>query len=209
MVTLDTLFRELNDRGGRYVLVGGLAVVLHGHLRATSDIDLVIDLAADQVVRTLAALHGAGFQPYLPVPPTDFADPVKRAVWAREKGMMVFSLRPPQGVPMVDLFLEYPRPFEELWARSVTMHLRGVPVRLVSVEDLLALKREAGRPAGRALSDTRGKLPPDREALLRTTLALTVDQRVEWLEAMMLIAINSGALPKRSPDQLTRARQER
>lgn len=42
---------------------------------------------------------------------------------------------------------------------------------------------------------------PDREALLRTTLALTVDERVSWLEQMMAIAIESGALPKAVPDQ--------
>jgi hypothetical protein len=46
-----------------------------------------------------------------------------------------------------------------------------------------------------------GHLPPDREALLRTTLALSVDERVAWLEAMIAIALESGALPKRVPDQ--------
>lgn len=51
-----------------------------------------------------------------------------------------------------------------------------------------------------------GRLPPDRQALLRTTLALSVDERVAWLEAMMLIAVESGALPKR-PDQLAGARR--
>lgn len=54
-----------------------------------------------------------------------------------------------------------------------------------------------------------GRLAPDREALLRTTLALSVDERVAWLEAMMAIAIESGALPKRVPDQLAGARRER
>jgi hypothetical protein len=58
-------------------------------------------------------------------------------------------------------------------------------------------------------SSDPGRFPPDREALLRTTLALTVDQRVAWLEAMMAIAIDSGALPKRVPDQLAGARRER
>ncbi len=51
-----------------------------------------------------------------------------------------------------------------------------------------------------------GRLPPDREALLRTTLALSVDERVAWLEAMIAIALESGALPKRLPDQLAGAR---
>ncbi|MGH7581436.1 MAG: DUF6036 family nucleotidyltransferase [Gemmatimonadales bacterium] len=146
MLPLESLFRDLNDRGGRYVVVGGLAVVLHGHLRATGDVDLVVDLEPEQVARTLSALQASGFQPYVPVPPSDFADPAKRAAWAREKGMMVFSLRPAGGVPMVDLFLESPMPFVQLWSRAVTMNLRGVPIRVASIDDLIALKRQAGRP---------------------------------------------------------------
>ena len=146
MLPLESLFRQLNERGGRYVLVGGLAVVLHGHLRATGDVDLVVDLSTDQVDRTLDALQAAGFQPYVPVPPSDFADPAKRAAWVRDKGMIVFSLRPASGVPLVDLFLEHPIPFDQLWARSVVVELRGVPVRIASIPDLIALKRMAGRP---------------------------------------------------------------
>ncbi|MBA3345918.1 MAG: hypothetical protein H0T44_11605 [Gemmatimonadales bacterium] len=146
MLPLESLFRELNDRGGRYVVVGGLAVVLHGHLRATGDIDLVVDFAAGEVARTLAVLEGAGFVPYVPVPGSDFADPAKRAAWVRDKGMLVFSLRPTSGVPMVDLFLEHPIPFEQLWARSLVVAMRGVPVRIASIDDLITLKRQAGRP---------------------------------------------------------------
>jgi hypothetical protein len=41
---------------------------------------------------------------------------------------------------------------------------------------------------------------PDREALLRTTMALTIEQRIEWLEQMMRIGLATGALPKQ-PDQ--------
>jgi hypothetical protein len=188
MLPLESLFRDLNDRGGRYVVVGGLAVVLHGHLRATGDVDLVVDLAPDQVARTLAALESAGFQPYVPVAATEFADPLQRAAWAREEGMLVFSLRPQSGVPMVDLFLEHPIPFDQLWTRSVVVTLRGVPVRIASIDDLPP--------------PDPGRLPPDREALLRTTLELSVDERVAWLEAMIAIALESGALPKRVPDQL-------
>jgi hypothetical protein len=44
-------------------------------------------------------------------------------------------------------------------------------------------------------------MSPEHEALLRITMALTVDQRVDWLEHMMAIALESGALPKRMPDQ--------
>ena len=58
----------------------------------------------------------------------------------------MFSLRPEAGVPLVDLFLEHPIPFDELWARSLVAILRGVPVRVASIDDLITLKRMAGRP---------------------------------------------------------------
>jgi hypothetical protein len=35
---------------------------------------------------------------------------------------------------------------------------------------------------------------------------MSVDDRVAWLEQMMVIAIESGALPKRAPDQLAGAK---
>ena len=37
------LCRELNAHGARYVLIGGFAVVLHGFLRTTKDVDLLVD----------------------------------------------------------------------------------------------------------------------------------------------------------------------
>lgn len=143
---LEAIFQALNDRGARYVVVGGLAVVLHGHLRATADVDLIVDLEDSEVKKTLAALEAAGFRPYASVPASEFANPKQRAAWVRDKAMLVFSLRPETGVPMVDLFLEHPIPFDPLWARSVLTTLRGVQVRVASIEDLITLKRMAGRP---------------------------------------------------------------
>ena len=64
-----------------------------------------MDLAPDQVRRTIAALEEAGFRPCVPVPASDFTDPAKRAEWIRDKAMLVLFLRPREGVPVVDLFL--------------------------------------------------------------------------------------------------------
>jgi hypothetical protein len=47
---------------------------------------------------------------------------------------------------MVDLFLEHPTPFDQMWNRSSVVTLRGLPVRVASIDDLVALKRAAGRP---------------------------------------------------------------
>jgi predicted nucleotidyltransferase len=44
-------------------------------------------------------------------------------------------------------------PFERLWARSVIVTMRGVPVRVAGLDDLIELKRRAGRPEDIADAD--------------------------------------------------------
>lgn len=42
------LFKALNDAGVQYVVVGGIATILHGYVRATADVDLMIDLQSEE-----------------------------------------------------------------------------------------------------------------------------------------------------------------
>ncbi len=48
--------RALNERGARYVVIGGMAMNYHGMLRGTSDIDLLVDADEDNMARVLDAL---------------------------------------------------------------------------------------------------------------------------------------------------------
>jgi hypothetical protein len=43
------LCRALNAEGVRYVLIGGFAVILHGFVRATKDVDLLVDSSEENV----------------------------------------------------------------------------------------------------------------------------------------------------------------
>jgi hypothetical protein len=92
MAIFAPLFRALNDAGVRYVVVGGLAVVLHGHARLTADVDLVVDLDEEQAKKAIDALVDMGLQPRVPVDPTEFADRSIREGWIRDRGMQVFCL---------------------------------------------------------------------------------------------------------------------
>jgi hypothetical protein len=142
----EDFFRSLNEDGVRYIVVGGVAVVLHGHPRLTADIDLVIDLepaAARQAMRTLTAM---GLRPRVPVEPEAFADPDERRRWIEERGMMVFNLYDPANpLRSVDLFVESPIPFDELWSRSKQISLSSGEVRVASIEDLITMKGNTGR----------------------------------------------------------------
>jgi predicted nucleotidyltransferase len=151
MALFEPLFKTLNDAGVRYVVVGGLAVVLHGHARLTVDVDLVVDLDEGQALRAIDALVRLGLRPRVPVNPRDFADRSVREAWIRDRGMQVFSMFDPSNpMRVVDLFVDHVVPFEELWSRSEVFELRDTIVRVASIPDLIHLKRLADRPQDHA-----------------------------------------------------------
>lgn len=131
----------------RYLVVGGVAVVLHGHLRTTADLDLVVKLDPDNARRAIAALTRLGYRPHAPVPAEAFADATTRAAWKADKGLTVFSLWSDRLPALeVDLFVEEPFAFGEVYARAVRVALDATTVSVVSIADLIAMKQAAGRP---------------------------------------------------------------
>jgi hypothetical protein len=159
------VFAALEARDARYVVVGGFAVVLHGFARLTADIDMIVDPEPRRCWCVLEGLLAAGLVPRPPVDIFDFCDEEIRRGWIANKGMRVFSLWAPKN-PMleVDLFVESPLPFGELWARSKRVVVGELSVRIASIKDLVALKRAAGRPLDRedvealtAIARTRGE----------------------------------------------------
>jgi predicted nucleotidyltransferase len=140
------LFKALNDADVQYVVVGGIATILHGYVRATADVDLVVDLQVEEATKIITTLTNEGFKPKIPVQALDFADKTKREQWVNDKGMQVFSLYHPDKTGMtVDLFVKQPISFNDLYQRSVVMDLDGLKVRVCSIDDLIAMKQLAGR----------------------------------------------------------------
>jgi hypothetical protein len=110
---IEQVLSTLTEAKVRYLVVGGVAVVLHGHLRTTLDLDLVLHLERDNLERALAAFSDLGFQPRVPVPLRSFADPMTRDAWAREKNMTVFSLWHPDHPGFaIDLLIQEPFDFD-------------------------------------------------------------------------------------------------
>ncbi|MEO6080492.1 MAG: hypothetical protein ABIQ86_12020 [Steroidobacteraceae bacterium] len=89
---LEDIFAALQTTGVRYVVVGGVAVNLHGYQRFTKVVDLVIELVPVQAIKALEALRSIGYKPNIPVKLADFADPEIREGWIRDEGMLVFQM---------------------------------------------------------------------------------------------------------------------
>jgi hypothetical protein len=146
----EPLFAGLNTARVRYVVVGGVAVLLHGFARLTGDVDLALDLEPVEARKAVAALAALGCRPRLPVDPMQFADPAVRAAWIRDRGLRVFSFwSPSQPMLLVDCFAENPIPFADLWERAESVQLATTRVPVASIADLIALKRLADRPQDR------------------------------------------------------------
>jgi hypothetical protein len=163
-VDFTGLFSVLSAAGVRFVVVGGLAMLLHGFDRLTADVDLVIDLASDAARSAVEALTKAGYRPLAPVDPAAFADAARREQWRRETGMQVFSLWDTTNArPTVDLLLQSPVPFEELWRDSSLVTLSGLSVRIASAAHLIRMKQASGRPQDLLdVERLRTKLPARR-----------------------------------------------
>lgn len=141
------IFKALNDAQVQYVVVGGLATVLHGYARLTADIDLVLNLDRPETEKAIRAITSFGFEPRLPVDPMLFADEKTREEWIRKKNMRVFSFYQPDNPLLVlDLFVREPMPFKEMLERAAQMDIGGVMVPVCAIEDLIKLKQKAGRP---------------------------------------------------------------
>lgn len=121
MALFEPILGALHTAGVRYVVVGGVAVVLQGHARMTADLDIALDLSPRTVEAAVAALGQLGLRPRAPVDPDD---PFRS----------------------VDIFVDEPIAFDDLFDRSDTVHLGDVPVHVASIGDLITMKRIAGRP---------------------------------------------------------------
>ncbi len=140
------IFAALNDADVDYVVVGGLAVILHGYLRATADLDLAIGLSPDNARRGMDALGSIGLQPRLPVSLDDFNNADMRADWLHNHNMPVFPLWDPANpIRSVDVFIDEPVEFGDLLADAVNKDIQSLKVRIASIPHLIEMKQRAGR----------------------------------------------------------------
>lgn len=138
---LERVCRALREAGVDYAIVGGHAVALHGAVRGTLDVDVVVRWTQDAVARAEAALLGLGLVSRIPVTAQDvFAN---RDEYTRRRNLIAWDFYHP-AMPMnqVDLLIDY-----NLAHKQVdTVALPSGPVQVLCKRDLMAMKRKSNRP---------------------------------------------------------------
>ncbi|MDP2705984.1 MAG: hypothetical protein Q8O70_00560 [Burkholderiales bacterium] len=141
------LLQAMSDEQVQYVLVGVLAVQLHGFLRSTFDIDLVLAMNDENLSRFIAVAQRYNLVPVIPVPIESLRNASLIEQWHREKGMLAFALREPHtGGSVVDVLVRPDVPYDRLMVNAVAGELFGRKVWIASIDDLLVMKRIANRP---------------------------------------------------------------
>lgn len=145
MFYLD-LFSKLAAYKVDYLLIGGLAVSLHGVERATMDIDITVAMQPDNLSHLLACVKDLGLKPVAPIPLESLNDIALLKQLHREKNMQAFSMRTDElaGVT-VDVLLFTAIDFEDMHQRTQYFDVGNVSIPVASIDDLIALKQAAGR----------------------------------------------------------------
>ena len=128
---LEDVFASLRSHDVRYLIIGGIAAVLHGVPRVTFDLDLLIEATPGNTKRLLAALEEAGLGTAALTTPEE--------VLANE--ITVFKDR-----VRIDVLTSAPGiSFDAAWPGRQVMRYREREFFVVSRDDLIASKRAAGR----------------------------------------------------------------
>ena len=146
MFYLD-LFDALKKFDVDYLLIGGLAVSLHGVERATMDVDITVAMQSENLEGLLQCAKSLQLTPVAPVPLESLTNLALLRQWHTEKNMLAFALRTPDlaGVT-IDILLFPPLDFHEMHTRAVQFNFGEVTVAVACVDDLIAMKRAAARP---------------------------------------------------------------
>lgn len=132
---LATVCRLLNSAGVRYVVVGGFALALHGAVRATKDVDILIEPTPDNVRRALEALAGLTFGIARELDPAD---------------VLVKPITIIGDNPRVDLLtLAWSVRYADAAPRRLTAEVDGIEVPYADLDTLIRTK-QTGRLQDRA-----------------------------------------------------------
>jgi hypothetical protein len=152
----ERILRALAEHDVDYVLIGGLAVQTHGHVRTTNDADLVPAPDPANLRRLADALRSLGARVLNPGEEETEVDArmlPRATIWqfaTRDGG--------------IDVMHEVPggRSYRELRERALHVQLGDVDVPVVALDDLIQMKLARGRPVD--LADVASLTDPDAEA---------------------------------------------
>lgn len=130
MMNTKTLLKSLNENDVKYVVIGAMAGVAHGYVRTTQDIDIFVEPSRENIEKAIKALTRCGY---------DMAD-------VSVEDAMNYKILLRGYILKTDI-----HPFvkgvewKAVWENRVSFMMEGERVNFASLEDLIEMKKAAGR----------------------------------------------------------------
>jgi hypothetical protein len=151
MKLFENLFSSLNKESVKYLVAGGIAVNLYGIERATADIDIVLKVDKENLLKFVKVAKKLGLKPKLPLALDDLLDEEKKKSWIVDKNMVVFSLYDAKNpFFLLDIFVEEPFNFDEVYEERKRIEFEQTIIPLVPIKTLIAMKEKSDRPQDKA-----------------------------------------------------------
>jgi len=137
---LTRVTQAFEDAKLPYALVGGYAVALHGAVRGTIDVDIIISLQAEDFEKAETILTNIHLQPKLPIHASELF--LHRKVYMDKKNLIAWSfINPHNPMECVDIIIT-----EDLIGKQIiTKQVGNHNIQVLSKSDLIAMKKKASR----------------------------------------------------------------
>lgn len=147
MNVFENVFKALNKAKVKYLVVGGVAVNLHGYMRFTGDLDLLLLLTEENLQKMDKVMKELKYFERLPVSVMSLQDHKQVKKWLKEKNLKAFSFCPPNNNPLqIDVLVEESLRFEKVIEDKAMKKIGNMAIPVVSIADLVRMKKAAGRP---------------------------------------------------------------
>lgn len=126
--------KAVNDQEVKYILVGGMAVILYGHARVTGDMDIWVESSKENYEKLAKAFHQFG----MPL----FDMTLEKFLNVGETDVFSFG-RNPVGIDIMTAVKGLD--FDEAYSLASVFDDDGLPVRVIHINHLIDAKNASGR----------------------------------------------------------------
>ena len=145
MIIYEEILRQLHSKKVKYALVGGIAVNLHGYIRATADLDMLIEMTDSNIAKIVAILKKEGYKVKQPVDPMSFADKETRLDWIKNKHMKAFNFYKENEFKEVDIVIASSVPYDKVKKNIKRIKIGKITLLVIGIDDLIKMKGRTGR----------------------------------------------------------------
>lgn len=142
---IEKICKKLAERKIPFAVVGGYAVALHGAVRGTMDLDIVIKQTMRSYVQIAKALSELGFESRLPVSAEDVFN--FRLEYIKNRNLNAWSfMNPLDPSEVVDIIITH----DLAKLKTVVKHSKSLAIPVLAIDDLIAMKSSTGRDQDKA-----------------------------------------------------------